>query len=269
MKTYELDKKLKASLKELAEETDKAKVSQQMIDFFDFSAKFHNYSAGNLWLIYSAKPDATMVAGYTAWRKMGRYVKKGEKGIPIYAPIITKDEEDNSRLVAFKVVYVFDVSQTEGEELPEAPTWISSERQEALSEALKAFCIGKHIQIEETELSGETQGLSAGGKIILSPNAGTKTFVHEIAHELMHKELISIPRNIKELEAESVAYIVSKHFGIKNLNSPNYIALHDNDPNEILDRMQRIMSCAKEIINFVEKEVKDDQTINEQTKVYA
>ncbi|MGC9384216.1 MAG: ArdC family protein [Kosmotogaceae bacterium] len=273
MEAHELNKKLKSSLEILANETNEAKVSQQMIDFFDFASKFHQYSANNQWLIFSTMPDATRVAGYTTWRTMGRYVKKGEKGIPIFAPHFWEDEDEHGlpvKRIGFHVVHVFDVSQTEGEELPETPKWKSPERLETLSNALMDFCADHNIEVEIKELTGETQGASAKGKIYLSPDAGTKTFVHEIAHELMHWEDCDIPGNIKELEAESVGYVVAKHFGITDLSSPNYIALHRNKPDEILNRMDRIMDVARLIITYVEKEDEEnDQTINKTAKVYA
>ena len=188
---------------------------------------------------------------------MGRYVKKGEKGIPILAPILIKQEKevgkDNQKLVGFKVVYIFDISQTEGEPLPDPPDWKSPEQNAVLTERLIMFAMSKGIKVSIKELAGDIQGTSTGGTILVSPNTGTKTLIHEIAHELMHQDN-DRPQNkaILELEAESVAYVVARHFGMDGLASPNYIALHGADAEKILDHVQRIRNFALTIINEVE-----------------
>ena len=95
--------------------------------YLRFSARFHRYSANNVLLILAQRPDATRVAGYEAWRSMGRQVRRGEKGIRILAPVTRKAEDERGKeaaraLVGFRTATVFDVSQTDGEELPQAPT---------------------------------------------------------------------------------------------------------------------------------------------------
>jgi len=110
------------------------------------------------------------------------------------------------------------------------------------------------IKITLRELPGNSQGISTGGEIVLSPEAGTKTLIHEIAHELMHMEQLGKDKTILELEAEAVAYVVARHFGIKDLASPNYIALHGADAEMILAHLARIQETAAIIIQDVEKE---------------
>ena len=115
----DLKARITEHIQELAQATDAARVSQEMQDYLDMCASFHQYSLCNVWLILMACPSASHVAGFKKWQSMGRYVRKGEHGIPILAPIfstITNDKgEEEQRLVGFKVVYVFDVSQTAGE----------------------------------------------------------------------------------------------------------------------------------------------------------
>ena len=82
-------------LEELAQATDAAGKSEEMVRYLEFCAKFHHYSPSNIWLILMAKPDATHVAGYNAWKKMGRYVKRGEKGIAILAPMLYREDTDD------------------------------------------------------------------------------------------------------------------------------------------------------------------------------
>ena len=253
----ELSEKITDHIHELAKATDVARMSEAMLDYLDMCAKFHKYSPNNVWLILMAKPGATKVAGFHMWKSMGRSVRKGEKGIPILAPIVVKQDkdagEDKEKLVGFKVVYVFDISQTEGEPIPEPPDWKSPEQNVLLSEHLIRFAESKGINVAVKELAGEIQGVSSGGAILLSPNAGTKTLIHEIAHELMHQD-DDRPKNktILELEAESVAYVVGKHFGLEGLASPNYVALHGADAEMILAHLESIRITAKGIITNVD-----------------
>jgi hypothetical protein len=187
----ELNLKIKQHLEELAQETDRARRSEEMMRYLDFCAKFHQYSPSNIWLILMARPDATHVAGFNAWKNMGRFVKKGEKGIPIFAPMLYREEPDNEDspkvLRGFRIVYVFDISQTGGQPLPEQPNWKSPEKNQELHKKLIKYAENNGIKVTIEPLSGETQGVSMGGKIILSPEAGVKTLVHEIAHELLHQ----------------------------------------------------------------------------------
>ncbi len=245
---------IKAHLEELAKETDKARVSDEMIRYLEFCAKFHQYSPSNVWLILMSRPDATHVAGFNAWKKMWRYVKRGEKGIAILAPMIYRedpDDEDSLKVLrGFRVVHVFDLAQTDGQPLPEQPNWKSPEKNLELQKKLMDFAEQNGIQVTIKELEGETQGISKGGSILLSPNAGTKTLIHEIAHELLHQaENTQLSKSEKEMEAEAVAYVVSSYLGIKNLNCPNYIAMHIANSGQILDNFNRILIVAKNIIS--------------------
>jgi hypothetical protein len=258
---------LKASIderiKRLAEMTDEARISNEMQTWLATMAKFHSYSQNNLWLIAIQRPDATQVAGYTKWQEFGRHVKKGESGIAILAPVIYRQDPDDPEsptvLKGFRVVYVFDVNQTEGDPLPEAPNWKSPARIASLQDALIDFAKAQGIEVEETDLSGETQGVSAGGTIILDQVSGTKTLVHEIAHELLHRDAgLSLRRAIKELEAEAVAYVVAAHFEIPDLASPNYLALWEADSEKIMERMERIRQASAQIINAIEPALSED-----------
>jgi hypothetical protein len=254
----DLQRRIQAHLEILAQATDEARKSKEMQCFLDFCAKFHNYSPGNILLIYLARPDASLVAGFHTWKSMGRFVRKGEQGLPILAPILIKQADEDGIekqvLVGFKVVYVFDVAQTGGNLLPEPPDWKSPEKSLVLNECLIQFANSKGITVSFTNLPKETQGISKGGAIDIDFAAGTKTLVHEIAHELMHKGKDNCQtREIKELQAEAVAYVVCKHFGLENLNSPNYLALFRLKSDEVLAHMERIRNTASEIITAVEK----------------
>ncbi len=198
-----------------------------------------------------------MVAGFQKWISMKRFVRKGERGIAILAPVlvpeVNEDGIQGEKLVGFKTVYVFDISQTDGEPLPEPPNWKSPEQNALLTKRLMDFAESRGIQVQVKELQGDTQGVSMGGTIILSPKAGTKTLIHEIAHELLHhKETKLMLHTERELEAEAVSYVVGKHFGLDGLSSPNYVALHGANAEMIMEHLERIRNIAKEIIQALE-----------------
>ncbi len=131
-------------IKELAQATDTARLGKEMTRYLETCSKFHHYSPFNVWCIIMTCPSATVVAGFQKWHSLNRYVRKGEKGIPILAPIIIPEDPDDpnskQQLKGFKVVYVFDVSQTDGEPLPEPPDWKSPEQNAVLSAKFDKFC---------------------------------------------------------------------------------------------------------------------------------
>ena len=254
----DLNLRIQQHIKELAQATDEARSSKVMLDYLDFCSRFHDYSLGNIWLIMQFKPDATFVAGFHRWISLNRFVRKGERGIPILAPILVNEDEKDGieikRLVGFKVVYVFDVAQTEGEPLPPLPEWKSPEKNNELNFRLVQFAKDHGISVTFKELPGEMQGVSKGGSIDIDITAGTKTLVHEIAHELMHKGKKKLQnRAIKELEAEAVSWVVARHFGLENLNCPNYISLFKLNSDEIFAHMERIRDTAHKIITATDR----------------
>ena len=256
MNAADLKSSVTASIERLAKLTSDATRSEVMLSFLKTCSRFYKYSLHNQLLIALACPHATRVAGYNDWRKFNRFVRKGEHGIPIFAPCFykadPKDDESPSELRGFRVVYVFDVSQTDGEDLPEPPDWISPGNSSELEEALMNFAISKGIQIEIKELKGKTQGRSSGGKITLAPGTGTSTLIHELAHELFDHKHSPLSRETEELEAEAVAFAVSEHFGVPTTGSANYLALWQADSEKLLARMDRIRVIVAEIVNSVE-----------------
>jgi hypothetical protein len=253
----DLKTRITQHIEELAAATDAARVSDEMLRYLDTYAKFYQYSAFNVWLIMMAKPDASFVAGFKKWQTMGRYVRRGEHGIPILAPIfdirITMEGNEEQKLVGFRTVFVYDISQTDGKPLPEPPNWKSPEKNAELQNSLIRFADSKGIAVQIKPIGRDIQGVSLGGKIILDPDAGTKTLIHEIGHELLHHtESAPSDRTIRELEAESIAYVVAKHFGIDGLSSPNYNALHGATAEKIIDHLERIRKISVELIQALE-----------------
>lgn len=249
---------VEARIMALAELTDTAALSEAVSQYLETMARFHNYSLWNTMAIIIQNPNASVVAGFKKWMTMGRFVKKGEKGIAILAPIFAKKEDKTgkevSALVGFKTVYVFDISQTDGKPLPEAPEWKSPEKDAELEAALVKVMNANNINFQVVDvIRGDAQGVSKGGTIHVIKEAGTKTFIHELAHEFLHQgnktEEWKLDKKTVELEAEAVGYVVASHFGLDDLSSPNYIALFQNAGKDIIARLDRISDTAQTIIN--------------------
>ncbi len=178
----------------------------------------------------SQRPDATRVAGFWTWKNLSRSVKAGQKGIRILAPIVgvrrKKNEEANKDitkqnervLVGFRNAYVFDVSQTEGADLPEMRE-ISGDPGEN-SERLAAFVRSRGITLVYNPNIAPALGMSYGGRIAILPGQSKaeefSTLVHETAHELLHKaeRRTATTKTVRETEAEAVAFVVGKAVGL-------------------------------------------------------
>jgi len=280
------------AIKALAEETDAVRAGETLARYFDTLSKFHQYSLHNLILISIQKPDATLVAGFLTWKhKFNRWVKKGEKGIAILAPrvyqpkdapqddlkettapegpvilstLVRGEEEENQKprkRITFTTVYVFDISQTEGDPLPDELDWREKEKDPEVEKGLTAFAESRGIQVEIVdEMPSGAEGWARVGKIGLLPTSGTHTFVHELAHVLYEhctpEVRKSTTRQQREIEADAAAHVVCKHFGISSL-SPNYLALWEASKEDILSCLDRVRGIAVEIIEAVEGNKKE------------
>ncbi|UCE58278.1 MAG: hypothetical protein JSU63_12640, partial [Phycisphaerales bacterium] len=206
------------SLDTLARAVDDVRASETFKAYLDVQARFHKYSWHNSMLILSQRPDASRVAGFKAWQKLGRHVNKGERGIMIFAPrTFTKEvERDNGDTeeqhgVYFRPVHVFDVSQTDGQELPEVDVPTIDTAADDLLGKLSRVASERSIQVSFSTLSGGLFGVSKGGSVEVDDSHATgqqaKTLAHELAHEALHKENRpdGLTRTVAELEAESVA----------------------------------------------------------------
>jgi excisionase family DNA binding protein len=212
--------------------------------YLDVQHKFHQYSWGNCLLITLQRPDATRVAGYHAWQKLGRQVQVGERGINILAPIVYKqaanDEQSTESpelrvLRAFRTASVFDVSQTKGEPLPEIATRLLGDEPIHAFRRLQSVAGELAFHVDITTLPGSRNGdCNFVDRVIrlrddIAPAQMVKTLAHELGHVMLHfpSELPSqgLSRELKELEAESVAYVVCHELGLdSSLYSFGYIA---------------------------------------------
>ena len=240
--------------------------------------KFHNYSFGNIMEIARQRPDATRVAGMYAWNQLGRRVKKGEKGIRILAPMIgirrKKDAEaekdictqNQPVLVGFRSAYVFDVSQTDGAELPELSERVKGNVGEH-RERLIDFVIAQGIELDWKESISPALGVSYGGKIVLFPGQETaeefSTLVHELAHEMLHKaeRRTATTKTVRETEAEAIAFVVGKTIGLyTGRASADYIHLYHGNAALLTESLEVIQKTAAVILSALETSAAEDTT---------
>ena len=163
MKAVDLTQRIKQFVDELAAETDAVRASSLFQNYIEAMSRFHHYSWSNQLLILLQHPEAQHVAGYNTWLKLHRQVRKGEKGIAILAPVVTRVEAEDGqvarRLVNFRAVYVFDVRQTDGEPLPPQPDWKSTERRAELHAKLIQFAESESIVVTTGEPLIERDGV--------------------------------------------------------------------------------------------------------------
>jgi antirestriction protein ArdC len=241
--------------------------SEALTNYLNVMARFHKYSWNNCLLISLQRPNARNVAGFNAWQKLGRHVRKGEKGIAILAPVLVKrevvDDPNTSapqvlqQLVGFRTAYVFDVSQTEGKELPRFAT-VSGDAKNHLKQ-LKCFVKSHGIEFHYDASIAPAHGMSYGGRIALLPSLTSaeefSTLAHETAHELLHRgeRRKGTNRTVRETEAEAIAFVVCKAIGLDtNSAAPDYIKLYDGDAATLTTSLHFVQSTAAEILNFLE-----------------
>ena len=282
------ESKLDTIMKSLEEGVEKVFTSEQYQMYLQTMAKFHNYSFNNTLLIAMQRPDATLLAGYQTWqKKFHRHVKRGEKGIKIIAPVPVKekrqvekiDEETQEIVIGidgqpetetverilprFRVTTVFDVSQTEGEPLPTlevndlvGDVFIYEDFMKGLEEI-------SPVPFQFQEIGSGAKGYYSNAEKLVAIQTGMsqaqtmKTAVHETAHAIFHdrdvmeENGITKDRMTKEVEAESVAYVVCNHFGLDTSDySFNYVAgwSSDKEMPELRSSMDTIRLTSSQLI---------------------
>ena len=295
-KLKEITDRLEQGITELFE-------SERYKEYLRVMSKFHNYSFNNTLLIAMQKPDASLVAGFSAWKNnFGRNVMKGQKGIKIIAPspfkirqemkkidphtqqpIIGKDgkpvtEEKEITIPAYKVVSVFDVSQTEGKELPDIAVDELTGDVERYKDFFAALEKTSPVPIGFEQIAGGSHGYYHLEDKRIAIDEGMselqtlKTAIHEIAHAKLHDIDLNAPENeqqprvdrrTREVEAESVAYTVCQHYELDTSDySFGYVAgwSSGRELSELKSSLETIRSAAAEIINSI------DETLAELSK---
>jgi antirestriction protein ArdC len=234
--------------------------SEALTGYLKAIGRFHRYSLHNVMLIASQKPNASYVAGFRTWNDLGRFVKKGEKGILILAPIVRRkaesedgQEESSTSIAGFRAAYVFDVSQTDGKELPQIGT-VQGDPQEHAAR-LRSFAETQGIVVEYSDQIAPARGVSSGGKITLlpgqSPAEDVSTLAHELAHELLHRgdRRGSTSRQIRETEAEATAFVVSHAIGLETGSAAcDYIQLWKGDAQLLTESLGYVRQAASQML---------------------
>jgi hypothetical protein len=265
-------------------------------ELLNLMSSVHQYSLNNTILIMTQKPEATMVQGFNAWKELERYVNKGEKAIKILAPIIKKKEVDKidpiskqvkkdingniekekkDVLTGYRKVNVFDISQTNGKEIPSVRDFVSRELQDDnnMSKLYQDYFqyVKDHTQFKLRE---DITDPGVGGyyvpstnEVIVSntenknDNEKFRVLVHEVAHGKLHNlesDMSDLPRGHKEAQAEATAYIVSKYYGMDTDDvSLGYIATWSQDIKLARQAISEIQSVSKDIINTIDELQKD------------
>ena len=275
--------------------------SERYKEYLKVMSKFHNYSFRNTVLIAMQKPDASLVAGFSAWKNnFERNVMKGQKGIKIIAPspykikqemqkidphtqkpVIGKDgkpvtEEKEVTIPAYKVVSVFDVSQTEGKELPDIAVDELTGDVDRYKDFFAALEKTSPVPIAFENIEGGSHGYYHLEDKRIAINEGMselqtlKTAIHEIAHAKLHDIDLNAPkdeqprvdRRTREVEAESVAYTVCQHYGLDTSDySFGYVAgwSSGRELSELKSSLETIRSAAAEIINSIDENLAELQ----------
>jgi DNA primase len=286
--------KLEALHENLARQVEALRSGDDWQRWLAVASRFTTYSFANTLLILAQRPDATAVAGYRAWRTVGRQVAKGERGIQILAPILRRPEREangeddqNStahradapgerstrRIAGFRVTHVWDVAQTSGEPLPDRPTAIplQGDALDGLWDNVTHELARRGFQVERGD-TGEANGWTdAVDRVVRVADAldgahAVRTLVHELAHVVFHVEATPSPstgrhvpcRGVREVEAESVAFLVCTSHGM----SPDgytfpYVAgwaeeIHGDNSDVVRATGTRVLTAARDILQCLE-----------------
>ena len=270
-------------------------------DFLTKMSQFHNYSLNNQLLISLQRPDATLCASFTKWKDMERMVKKGEKGIKIICPTPYKKQkieevkdpktgktellEDGSpkkqivehTYINYKIGYIFDISQTDGKPLPTLSTPLEGNLDNTQKELKNALMQISPVPVSFLPIKGDANGYYhlQDKEIVVDSNISErqslKTLIHEISHALLHdKEIVPdapTDSNTREVQAESIAYVVSQYFGMDTSEySFGYISGWSSDKNvqELKSSLEIIRNTSNDIINQIEQILTPKKSIDQE-----
>lgn len=299
---YETDERVAELTERLENGVKELYASDNYAQYITAMAKFHHYSFGNALLILFQCPQATNVAGYNTWKQLGRQVKKGEKGIMILAPcnfraslerekidpltgqaLLGPDGKPLTEKVKispnrFKIAHVFDMSQTEGRELPQIGVSELTGDVADYTGIYNRLTALSPLPVVQEDFQRSAKGYTSftENRIVVKPGMSQvqtiKTLVHEIAHAKLHKpdDTLDVPRpgdrRRKEVEAESIAYVVCQHFGIDTTDySLAYVAgwSKDRELAELKGSLNVIHATAGEIIDAISPPPAPERTLEQ------
>lgn len=268
MNKQELMQMVEHGISELGDALERGH-SEQLVTYLSTMAKFHRYSLRNILLIGLQSPDATRVAGFQTWKRLGRQVLHGAKGIAILAPMINRVsktefceslEPDSAKRVTkdylhgFRVVHVFDVSQTSGRPLPEFAS-VHGEPGEQLDQ-LRTLIASQGIAMYYDKIGNGAIGAASPGLIVVKPGLSAaeefSVLAHELAHHMLHiKELPRmVSETVRETEAEAVSFVLARAVGLDpTTRCSDYIKLYDGDKQVLARSMERIQNVAYQILS--------------------
>lgn len=299
--------KLAAAHQSLAERVTALATGPEWRAWLDVAARFHHYSFNNTLLLLAQKPDATQVAGYTLWQQLGRQVGKGEKGLVVLAPVTRRFDDETTddirhaghggngppmpgpagdkadagrrRVVGFRPTYVWDVSQTTGDPLPEPPMpqLLAGQAPDGLWDALAAQCTAAGFTVDRRPIAGDAgpNGYTAYAtrRVVVRSDVddaqAVKTLAHELGHVLMH-DPTSFPagetkgcRGGREVEAESVAYLLAAEHGLDTSGYTfAYLAAWATETGDVDATLRttgtRVLATAHQILDATRPEPADE-----------
>lgn len=251
--------------------------SDQYKNFLTAMGRFHDYSVKNIQLILAQNPAATRVASYQTWKEhFGRQVQKGEKGMKIFIPIQVKVRDENGEVrkdengqemtaTRFKLGTVFDVKQTEGKELPKPLHLLEGTvpDYETLYRASRQVSLDNHVPISFKEIEIEANGYYnvETKEIVIAEKQMSeaqimKTLFHEMAHSRLHHHNDGLTSTERELQAESIAYVVASHYGIDTSDySFAYLHLWSDDQKNYSDleaQLKIIQTESKQLMKEID-----------------
>ena len=297
---YETDERVAELTERLENGVKELYASDNYAQYITAMAKFHHYSFGNALLILFQRPQATQVAGYNTWKQLGRQVKKGEKGIMILAPCNFRASLEREKIDPltgqallgpdgnpltekvkispnrFKIAHVFDLSQTEGRELPQIGVSELTGDVADYTGIYNRLTALSPLPVVQEDFQRSAKGYTSftENRIVVKPGMSQvqtiKTLVHEIAHAKLHKpdDILDVPRpderRRKEVEAESIAYVVCQHFGIDTTDySLAYVAgwSKGRELTELKGSLNIIHATAGEIIDAISPPPAPERTL--------
>jgi antirestriction protein ArdC len=243
-----------------------AQPGQSLLPLLTSMSRFTRYSLSNQLLIFAQCPDATHVQGYRAWNKAGYQVRKGEKGIAIYAPMLFASKRDSAAesdtdaapRLGYRLIYVFDVAQVDriaGTDTAAITATRADTDAHRHLEALKAFLVGHNVELEYKALAPGLLGYTDGRRITCATGQATHvefaTLAHETTHVLLHFPADRATRpdlTARETEAEAVTWLLCAQLGIAGTDAAvEYIKSYRGTPDRLDESLERIRTTAQRL----------------------